>query len=238
MTMHRPFKLLIAVAAISVLCAAPPTSLKAQNPPSDRELQVYAGLHAAAANGDVAEIERLLKEGENPNVQDANSRTPLLVATYRKHHKAAEALLKGGANPNARDLQRFDMLTIAVVQNDIEMLKLGLANGVSARTVTGPSDATALISAAHLGYVEFVKLLIEAKAPVDHVNAMGWTALITAVVLGNGSKEHVATVEALVKAGAEVEIKDRRGTTALGHARQRGYQDMIKILEAAVSRKT
>jgi len=48
MTMHRPFKLLIAVAAISVLCAAPPTSLKAQNPPSDRELQVYAGLHAAA----------------------------------------------------------------------------------------------------------------------------------------------------------------------------------------------
>jgi ankyrin repeat protein len=238
MTMDRPFKLLIAAAAIAVLCAAPPTSLQAQNPPTDRELQVYAGLHAAAANGDVAEIERILKDGENPNLQDGNSRTPLLVATYRKHHKAAEALLKGGANPNARDLQRFDMLTIAVVQNDIEMLKLGLANGASARNVTGQSDATALISAAHLGYVEFVKLLIDAKAPVDHVNAMGWTALITAVVLGNGSKEHVATVEALVKGGAEVEIKDRRGTTALGHARQRGYQDMIKILEAAVSRKT
>src|SRR3954451_24993179 len=89
MTMHRSFKLLIAAAAIAMLCAAPPTGLKAQNPPSDRELQVYAGLHAAAANGDVAEIERLLSEGgENPNVQDANSRTPLLVATYRKHHKA------------------------------------------------------------------------------------------------------------------------------------------------------
>jgi ankyrin repeat protein len=238
MTMHRPFKPLIAAAAIALLCAAPPTSLKAQNPPSDRELQVYAGLHAAAANGDLTEIERLLQEGENPNLQDANSRTPLLVATYRRHHKVAEALLKGGANPNARDLQRFDMLTIAVVQNDIEMLKVGLANGVSARNVTGQSDGTALISAAHLGYVEFVKLLIEAKAPVDHVNAMGWTALITAVVLGNGSKEHVATIDALVKAGAEVEIKDRRGTTALGHARQRGYSDIVKILEAAAGRKT
>jgi uncharacterized protein len=244
MTMHRPvkilgpFKLLIAAVVAAVLCAAPPTSLKAQNPPTDREVQVYAGLHAAAASGDVAEIERLLMEGENPNLQDANSRTPLLVATYRKHHKAVEALLKGGANPNARDLQRFDLLTIAVTQNDIEMLKLGLANGASARNVTGQSNATALISAAHLGYVEFVKLLIEAKAPVDHVNQMGWTALITAVVLGNGSKEHVATVEALVKGGAEVEIKDRRGTTALGHARQRGYSDMIRILEAAVSRKT
>jgi uncharacterized protein len=238
MTMNGPFNFLAAAGAIAALLIASPASLKAQNPPSDREIQVYAGLHAAAADGDLAEIERLLKDSENPNVQDANSRTPLLVATYRKHHKAAEALLKGGANPNARDLQRFDMLTIAVTQNDIEMLKLGLANGASARTVTGQSDGTALISAAHLGYVEFVKLLIEANAPVDHVNAMGWTALITAVVLGNGSKEHVATIEALVKGGAEVEIKDRRGTTALAHARQRGYSDIVKILEAAVSRKT
>jgi uncharacterized protein len=238
MTMNGPFNFLAAAGAIAALLIASPASLRAQNPPSDREIQVYAGLHAAAADGDLAEIERLLKDSENPNVQDANSRTPLLVATYRKHHKAAEALLKGGANPNARDLQRFDMLTIAVTQNDIEMLKLGLANGASARTITGQSDGTALISAAHLGYVEFVKLLIEANAPVDHVNAMGWTALITAVVLGNGSKEHVATIEALVKGGAEVEIKDRRGTTALAHARQRGYSDIVKILEAAVSRKT
>src|SRR5262245_55153338 len=237
--MHKQLNRVIALAAIAVLYAAAPlTSLRAQNPPRDRELQVYAGLHAAAANGEVGEIQRLRQEGENPNLQDANSRTPLLVATYRRHHKAAEALLKGGANPNARDLQRFDMLTVAVVQNDIEMLKLGLANGASAGNVTGQSNATALISAAHLGYVEFVKLLIEAKAPLDHVNQMGWTALITAVVLGNGSKEHVATVDALVKAGAEVEIKDRRGTTALGHARQRGYSDMVKILEAAAGRKT
>jgi ankyrin repeat protein len=239
MSMVRHFKPLLAVAAaFALLCAAAPARLNAQNPPGDRDLQIYAGLHAAAANGDVAEIERLVAEGENLNLQDSNSRTPLLVATYRRHHKAAEALLRLGANPNARDLQRYDMLTIAVVQNDIEMLKIGLAGGASARNVTGPTDGSALISAAHLGYVEFVKLLIEAKAPLDHVNQMRWTALITAVVLGNGSKEHVATVEALVQAGADTEIKDRRDTTALGHARARGYTDIVKILEIASGRKT
>jgi ankyrin repeat protein len=42
----------------------------------------------------------------------------------------------------------------------------------------------------------------------------------------------------LVKAGADTAIKDRQGATALDHARTRGYQDMIKILEAARSRKT
>src|SRR5438105_3856870 len=84
--------------AFAALLAAA-TSSPAQTPPSDRDLRVYAGLHAAAAVGDVAEIEKLIKEGENPNLQDSNSRTPLLVAAYRKHHDAVRALLRLGANP-------------------------------------------------------------------------------------------------------------------------------------------
>jgi ankyrin repeat protein len=83
-----------------------------------------------------------------------------------------------------------------------------------------------------------VRALIEAGAPLDHVNNLGWTALIEAVVLGNGDKNHTDTVDALVKAGADTEIKDRQGMTALGHARSRGYTEMIKILSAASGRRT
>ena len=61
---------------------------------------------------------------------------------------------------------------------------------------------------------------------------------IEAVVLGNGGPNHVATVEALVKAGADTDIADRHGATALTHARQRGYSDMVKILEPARGRRT
>ena len=75
--MIRPSTFLLAVAAaLAALCAAAPSPLRAQMPPADRELRIYAGLHAAAAIGDVAEIEKLIKEGENPNLQDSNSRTP------------------------------------------------------------------------------------------------------------------------------------------------------------------
>jgi len=226
--------LVVALAAI----VAVPTAAVTQTAPSDRDLAIYAGLHAAAANGDVAEIERLVAGGEQPNIQDSRSRTPLHVAAFRKHHAAAQALLRLGANPNALDADRFDVATIAAVQNDLELLKIALAGKARPGNVTGPYDATALIAAAHHGHVEIVGALIEARAPLDHRNQLGWTALIVAVVLGNGGKNHTEVVEALVKAGADTEVKDRNGTTALGHARSRGYADMVKILAAATGRRT
>jgi ankyrin repeat protein len=238
MAMFRPAATAAVTIAWVMLGAPAAGTLHAQQAPTDRDIAVYAGLHAAAANGDAAEIEKLIANGERPNIQDANSRTPLHVAAFRKHYEAVRTLLRLGANPNARDLQGFDILTLAAVNNDIELLKIALAGGADPRKVTGPLDGNALISAAHLGHVEIVRALIEAKAPLDHVNRMGWTALIAAVLLGNNSKGHIETVELLVKAGADTEIKDRQGTSALGHAKARGYSDMVKILEAAAGRKT
>jgi ankyrin repeat protein len=208
----------------------------AQNAPARQELAVYAGLHEAAAKGDVAEIEKLLKEGEKPNIQDAKSRTPLHVAAYMKQHAAAKALLAGGANPNALEIDRYDIVTIAAVANDLEMLKIALDGGASARNITSRYDGTALIAAAHIGHVEVVKMLIAAKAPLNHVNNLGWTALMESVVLGNGGANHTATLRALVEAGADVNIPDRQGATALQHARRRGYVEMARILENAGAR--
>src|SRR5438132_8669897 len=194
----------------------------AQTPPSERELRIYAGLHDAAARGNAAEIEQLIAEGEKPNIQDANSRTPLHVAAFLRQYAAARALLRLGANPNALDAQRYDIITIAAVNNDLELLQIALEGGGSARAVTGPYNDTALIAAAHRGHVEIVRALIAAKAPLNHASTHGWTALLAAVVLGNGSSKHTAAVDALVNAGADVMLPDRYGMTALAHARSRG----------------
>jgi ankyrin repeat protein len=212
--------------------------IPAQTPPNERDLRIYAGLHAAAAAGDVAEIERLIAAGEQPNIQDSNSRTPLHVAVFRKHHDAVRALLRLGANPNALEAQRFDVVTIAVVQHDLDMLKLLLEAGASPRNIVSAYDGTALSMAARFGHTEAVNILIAAGAPLDHVNRMGWTALIEAVVLGNGGANHVAIVEALVKAGADTDVADGNGRTALDHARQRRYGDMVRILEPVRGRRT
>jgi ankyrin repeat protein len=201
--------------------------------PSKTERAAYTGLLAAAARGDATEIRALIARGAKVDARDGYGRTPLHVAAYGAHHDAMRALVKAGANPNALERDRYDIVTIAAVANDVPTLKVALELGCSAKNITSRYDGTALIAAAHLGHAEVVRTLIGAGAPLDHVNNLGWTALIESIVLGDGGPRHIATLKALVEAGANVHLPDRNGQMPLTLARQRGYRDMVEILKRA-----
>ncbi len=68
---------------------------------------------------------------------------------------------------------------------------------------------------------------------VDHVNNLGWTALLEAIMLGDGGQRHVEIVKLLIEAGADVNLADNDGVTPLRHARSRGYAPMVALLEKA-----
>jgi uncharacterized protein len=116
------------------------------------------------------------------------------------------------------------------LRDDVPTLKALLATGASTKLTTSKYDGTALIAAAHLGHDGIVRELIRAGAPLDHVNNLGWTALIEAVILGDGGPRHIETVRALVEAGANRDIADRQGVTPLQHARSRGYGKIAEII--------
>jgi len=219
----------VLTALLLVLATLLPAS--AQIAPTEAEWRAYGGLHAAAARGDVAGIEKLIASGENKEAVDRSGRTPLHVAAYLKKHDAARTLIRLGADPNKLEIDRYDIITIAAVANDLPMLGLAIEGGGNPKAVTSRYDGTALIAAAHLGHVEVVKMLIAAHAPLDHVNNLKWTALIESVVLGDGGPRHVATARALVKAGANKSIGDRGGITPLQHAQRRGYTAMVEVLQ-------
>jgi ankyrin repeat protein len=207
--------------------------ISAQIPPSDGEVATYSGLHAAAAKGDAGEIRRLAADGADLNARDGHGRTPLMVAAHRRHMQAAKTLIAAKADLNLLDAQAYDVITIAAVIDDVDMVKLAIASGGNARAITSPYKGTALIAAAHLGHAEVVAALIAGKAPLDHVNNLGWTALIEAIVLGDGGPRHQATVEALVKGGADVNLPDGQGMRPLALARARGYGKIAEILQQA-----
>jgi ankyrin repeat protein len=208
----------------------------AQVPPTERELAAYTGLHAAAAKGDAAAIVRLVSTGSNLNARDGHGRTPLMVAAFQRQHAAARALIEAGADLNALENQAYDVITIAAVLDDLEILKLAIRSGGNTRAITSPYKGTALIAAAHLGHAEVVAALIAGKAPPDHVNNLGWTALIEAIVLGDGGPRHQATVRALIAGGANLDLADRQGVRPLALARQRGYAKIAEMLEHAGAR--
>jgi ankyrin repeat protein len=143
-------------------------------------------------------------------------------------------LVAAGANPNALENDRYDIVTIAAVANDVPTLRVALALGASAKNITSRYDGTALIAAAHLGHAEVVRILILAGAPLDHINNLGWTALIESIILGDGGPRHTDTLRTLIEAGANVTLADRNGQTPLSLARSRGYQEMISILQRAM----
>ena len=78
--------------------------------------------------------------------------------------------------------------------------------------------------------------LIAAGVEVDHVNRLGWTALLEAIVLSDGGPAHQDIVGQLIAAGADVNLPDHGGVTPLAHAEQRGQQAMAALLRAAGAR--
>jgi hypothetical protein len=221
-------------ALVAVACNVPVSH--AQVAPSPVEKASYSGLHAAAARGDAAEIRALIAKGGKPDVRDGYARTALHIAAYGGHHEAMRALVAAGANPNALERDRYDVVTIAAVANDVGTLRIALELGCSAKNITSRYDGTALIAAAHLGRAEVVRILIKAGAPLDHVNNLGWTALIESIVLGDGGRRHTETLRILVEAGASLSLADRNNETPLALARRRGYGEMVKLLERAGAR--
>jgi uncharacterized protein len=204
----------------------------AQVPPQAAEVQAYEGLHRAAWQGDLPKLKNLIAAGANLEARDARGRTPLHVATHARQREAVKLLAKAGANLDALEDDRYDAVTIASVADDAATLALLLSLGANAGQVTSRYDGTALIAAAHLGHDDVVRQLIAAGAPLDHVNNLHWTAVIEAVVLGDGGPRHQRTLAALVDAGANLKLTDRQGNTPLQLANARGYTAMVKLLEA------
>ena len=231
--MRWPSVAVVGLLAQAVVTATPAC---AQIPPTAAELASYTGLFAVAATGDAKAISGIIARGGDVAARDGNGRTPLHVAAFLSQRDAARALVAGGADPRALDRQRYDIITIAAVKDDVAMLQLAIELGADARAITSPYDGTALIAAAHLGHHEVVVRLIAAGAPLDHVNNLGWTALIESIVLGDGGRRHVACLEALLAAGANPNLADRQGSSPLRLAHARWYPAMIALIEKAGGR--
>lgn len=110
-----------------------------------------------------------------------------------------------------------------------------LSHGANLKS-TNRYSGTALIPACERGHVEVVKTLIDAGVDVNHVNNLGWTGLLEAILLSDGGPRHQQIVRLLIDHGADVNLADRMGVTPLQHACERGQKAIADMLIAAGAR--
>jgi hypothetical protein len=84
--------------------------------------------------------------------------------------------------------------------------------------------------------VAIIRELLKTDIKIDHVNRLGWTALLEAIILGDGGGRYIDSVRLLVEAGADVNLADGNGVTPLTHAQQRGFGEIAEILRGAGAR--
>ena len=139
-------------------------------------------------------------------------------------------LIEAGADVNAKDAIEDTPFLYAGAEGRNDILRAILATGKANLEDTNRYGGVALIPAAHHGHPETIRILLETGIEVDHVNDLGWTALLEAVILGDGGPVYQQIVKLLVDAGAR-NIPDRDGRTPLDHARSRGFSAIASIIE-------
>jgi ankyrin repeat protein len=95
-------------------------------------------VHRAASDGDIKELEQLIRSGYSIHQFDDLGQTPLHYAVQNQHYKVAQFLLEHGADVNARHLETNSNTPIALaVEGDYpEMVTLLLSFGADP-TMTG-----------------------------------------------------------------------------------------------------
>ena len=169
-------------------------------------------LFQAVEKGELVSLQNALDQKVNINAQDSKKRTALMIATYNQDVEAVKLLIDAGA------------------EGYLDILKLTIQAGADP-TIVNHYGGTALIPAAEHGHVEVIEeLLNDTTINVNHVNLLGWTALMEAIVLNNGNPIQRTVVQLLIDHGADVNIPDNDNVTPLQHAKKQGFKEIENIL--------
>jgi ankyrin repeat protein len=204
------------------------TTVTADERPSDPD----AALLAAARDGDADAVAVALRAGAGIEARDEHERTALLLAATHDHVDVAKVLVAMGADPDALDDRHDTPWLVTGVTGSVAMLE-ALLPASPDLTIRNRFGGLSPIPASERGHVDYVRRVVRTGVDLDHVNDLGWTALLEAVILGDGGQDHQEIVRILLNAGVDPTIADHDGVIALAHAEQRGFDEIAALLRGA-----
>ena len=187
----------------------------------------------SARGGDSDGVISALADGADIETRDDQGRTALLLAVFGDHVAPARVLVAAGADVNAQDGRRDSPFLVTGETGSVAMLEALLPGRPDTR-LTNRFGGVAVIPASERGHAAYVEAVLRlTDIDVNHVNDLGWTALLEAVVLSDGGPRQQEVVRILLAMGADPTIADRDGLTPLDHALSLGWSEIAQQLERA-----
>jgi ankyrin repeat protein len=193
-------------------CLSQPAQ-EAVKPGRPLDLRTMQMQQAVLTTRDIHKVEELLKQGVDINAPiGCGTYSALDGAVTTENLEMLKFLLAHGAKPQGRELA--DAAFIGNTQTALELAKALLAAGVDVNATNRYS--TPLTSAAYQDNRDLVALLLaQPRINVNLQDVDGYTGLMWASEHGS-----LELVNLLVSAGANPNIKNKRGETALTLAEQ------------------
>ncbi len=172
----------------------------------------------------------LLKHKADVKAKDKQGRTALMIACVKGNIELVKLLLKHGANVNEVSLNNWTALEYACLYGNYTIIKLLIDRGanINAKNLDG-STPLIITCRSNNSTAVIAKLLLKKGADVNAQDACdGQTALMIAA-----ERDDHRTVEVLLKHGANVNLKDKEGNTALMFAVKKNWHwggKTIKLL--------
>lgn len=195
----------------------------------------------AAQEGNVAEVERYLKDGVRVDNKSVESQevgwTALLAAARRGHADLVRLLLDHQADVNAKSSSLQTPLHGAAWNGHLAVVELLLERGADINSQSN-SGQTALHGAAWNGHAAVAKLLIERGAAVNCRNKFGQTPLHWAAHYA-----HTSVADVLLQAGADLTLENEDGETPMTKAKSNPTKSAarsatIRLLQKSLTSKT
>lgn len=162
-------------------------------------------LHAAW-DGRANMVKFLLENGANIEASNSFRQTPLMIAALQGHPEVIRVLMARNADINAVDIGNSTALMLAAWTGSLEAVRVLLQCTVE----QAKRDVTKGILAAGEMYELSETMLLPMCASVNAKDKQGMTALMIAVLKG-----HADVVNLLIGYGADVDLQDNAGNTAL-----------------------
>jgi len=196
-----------------------------------RELE--ADLIQAAEKGELKVVQDSLARGASAEAFGPHGSTALMCAACFGHLQIVRHLVEHAkANIEARNRRvqhGFTALLSAASHGRLEVLRYLVEHAKANVAAQSRNGATALMNAACFGHVEVVCYLLDhAGADPEATDQEGRTAFIWAAYNGRFS-----VVKCLIERQGDIdrEARDDLGWTAADHARTRGWEGVVALIE-------